>query len=327
MHSAEVSDRGASTWASNAGVPLVRSFRTGSYLLYLQPSPGGPLEGLEMGSVNGYLATHAAISLVAGTVLAGLAELFFPRFVNRAVHRVRRGFILDPLDNLMKGETSLHIAVATTTHPAFHRLGSGDPITLPENAPFLPFGQAMGMADLRGAVNDRYGKKRSVEIEYADRFGLGWKHSFVALGGPYVHPIVKDVLDRGLVQGFAVEDGPVVKDEGERFHASRDGTTPRSPLTTDIGVIIWMRNPYNESRKLCILFGLWPPGTFAAVDAFLNRSVADAKLQRKFRRLVRSGQDCVAIVETSISALTIGVPTIRKVRSFTYQHRPTSPAP
>jgi hypothetical protein len=279
-----------------------------------------------MVSINGYLASHAVISLLAGGLLAGLLELFFPRFVNRTVHRIRRGFRLDPLDHLMRGEKSLHIAVGTTTQAAFSRLGSGDAITLPENAPFLPFGQAMGMADLRGAVYERYGKKRAVEVDYADRFALAWKHSFVALGGPYVHHIVKDVLDRGLVQGFAVEDGPVVSDEGERFQANHVGTSPESPLSSDIGVIIWMRNPYNESRKLCILFGLWPPGTFAAVDAFLQRSVGDSKLQRKFRRLVRSGQDCVAIVETSISALTIGVPTIRKVRSFTFGQQPASTA-
>ena len=146
--------------------------------------------------------------------------------VGWVVHLIRRGFRLDPLDHLMKGETSLHIAAATTAHPAFRRLGSGDAVTLPENAPFLPVGQAMGMADLRGAVNERYGEKRAVEIDYADRFGLGESTASSPLAAPMCTRLWKDVLDRGLAQGFAVEDGPVLNDEGERFHASRDGTTP-----------------------------------------------------------------------------------------------------
>jgi hypothetical protein len=276
--------------------------------------------------INNYLATHAILTLIAGAVLAGLLELFFPRFVNRTLHRIRRGFTLDPLDHLMKGEASLHISVATTTPPTFRRLGSEDDIVLPENAPFLPFGQAMGMADLRSSVNERYGKKRCVELDYSDRFGLGWKHNFIALGGPYVHKTVKEVLDRGLVPGFTIEDGPIVHDEGDIFQAGRNGNSPESPLSSDIGIIIWMRNPYNTSRKLCILFGLWPPGTFAAVDAFLQKSAGDHKWKCKFRRIVKSGQNCIVIVETSISSLTRGVPTILKVRSFRTPSETDNPA-
>jgi hypothetical protein len=279
-------------------------------------------------SANVFLSANPLWTLVLGGVVGAffsvILGLFFPQLIGRVQRQLRRRLKLDPLDYLMMGEGSMYISVATTAPRSFARLGTKRTVTLPENAPFLPFGQAMGMADLRAAVNDRFGKSRTVNIDYAHRFGGAWEHSFIALGGPYVHPVVKEVLDKGLVPGFTIEEEPssnepIVNDEGQIFRAHRDQTEARNAnarLISDIGVIIWMRSPYNPDLRLCILFGLWPPGTFAAVDAFLQKSVGDKKQQHEFTHFVRSGQNCVAIVEANISALTIGRPAIKKVRSF-----------
>ena len=79
----------------------------------------------------------------------------------------------------------------------------------------------MGMADLRAADSWRFGSSRSLEFHDPDHCGDSIKRSFIALGGPYIHPIVKLVLDRGLV-------------------------LPNSPLKTDQSLAI---KPMNTARR------------------------------------------------------------------------------
>jgi hypothetical protein len=269
--------------------------------------------------LNTALSRYPLVALLAGALLGGLVsgilELFFPRIVNRLMHRVRRGIVLDPLDVLMKGQASLHVVVGNVPTVDFRRLGPGDPIILPPNAPFLPFGMAMGMADLRAAVSRRFGSSRSLEFHDPDHCGESIKHSFIALGGPYIHPIVKSVLDQGLVPEFAIQDGPIASDQADVYSSSREGVQSDGPLASDIGVLIWVRSPYNESCKLCILFGLWPQGTLAAVDALINKVGPRSKCS-EFRRHIRRGDDCIAIVRSNISGLIVGTPTILKVRAL-----------
>jgi hypothetical protein len=76
-----------------------------------------------------------------------------------------------------------------------------------------------------------------------------------------------------------------------------------------------MTSPWNAEKKICLLFGLWPQGTLAAVDGILKRC-RPAKLANQFRGALKRQQNVIAILRITITGLLQGTGEFVKVRVF-----------
>lgn len=112
------------------------------------------------------------------------------------------------------------------------------------------------------------------------------------------------------VEDFGQSNGEV---PGPKVYKPKTDETGR--ILNDFGFIIIGPNPYDHTKMVCALYGVWPQGTQAAVRALVRPDAANPLFQDLLRR-VRSREGVVAIVETKVFALTAESPSLVFIRSL-----------
>jgi hypothetical protein len=182
---------------------------------------------------------------------------------------------------------------------------------LPPNAPFVGVGDAVGTALLQILVRDFH---RNVAVEFSSESGPDTTQlNFVAVGGPSVNMVTRRVLvDENLDAGLRIvypDHYAVDGANGQQFHAEFD---QMGRITADYGFIVVGPNPFRKDKVACLVFGIWPPGTRAAVEELL--SPEPSPLGKELVKRIKKHQGAVAVVKTSVTNLSQGGPRIIEVR-------------
>ncbi|HEV8490963.1 MAG TPA: hypothetical protein VGR76_01780, partial [Candidatus Angelobacter sp.] len=86
-------------------------------------------------------------------------------------------------------------------------------------------------------------------------------------------------------------------------------------ITHDFGFIVIGPNPFDRSRTVCALYGIWPQGTQAAIRALTRPDTRNPLFTELLNRLERH-EGVVAVVETNVWSFTAESPRIIAVRKL-----------
>ena len=238
----------------------------------------------------------------------------------------RLTYIPTLLDLLFEAAGEIHVVISHMPYANFQRLGSKRTIALPENAPLLPSGVALGLQRLTSYVHRRWGDRKTLRLHFDDEQWPIAESDFIALGGPYVNEVVGHIVEAVKVPGFSIEDvpfgavgsgifEPVAHDESDVFEAQREAGSkePNARLACDYGFMLHVDNPWNADRKAFVVFGLWPHGVLAAVDCLLAPRRAGS-LARHFHRVIANRRNVVGILRVTIAGFLDGHGDLVKVR-------------
>jgi len=220
------------------------------------------------------------------------------------------------MDLIFKHEDYVHAIISHMKQTSFQPIGLTNTIILPNNSLFLPSSIATSIVLLSIYCHNKYGTRKTPMFHYDHDTWDAQDHNFISVGGPFVNPLVKSILDSKKIPEFLIDQIPTALDKGTRYQAERENTAAQdAPIIKDYGFIIYMQNPYNPAKKICILFGLWPQGTQGAVETILGQANRSA-LFNQFYRYVRKGQDVIGVVQVTVTGLLVGKAEIIKFRSF-----------
>ena len=269
-----------------------------------------------------YLATHP---LETGLIFAFFGVAIIPAllFVQRYASILFRRRAL--VDLLVAEEDKVHLVTSHMKQVSFQRIKNGQIYQLPVNAPLIPSSIAVSTTMLYSFAASRYQKKKPAELHFdTDNWGAE-THSFISLGGPFVNEIPNYILERNLVPDFRITDVPTAIDAGVEYTAEREAgnPSPDAPISTDYGFIIVVRNPWDPTKRkrICIVFGLWPPGTQAAFAALLGDYELSYRKYRLFYQWVVQKWDALAVVRASVSGTLVERGEIVSIRLL----KPTGP--
>jgi len=190
------------------------------------------------------------------------------------------------------------------------RVGAKSP--LPTNVPLVGVQEAMAVSLLREKLREVY-KERPVRLVVSADFGSLSDSNFVSVGGPSVNGVAYSMLERHKIDDqlriVYPDHYAVDKADGEKYEAEMVDNA----LCRDYGFIVVGPNPLDEQRVVCLFFGIWPPGTSAAIAALVDPDTK-SELGRKLVTTIREKRRAVAVVETRVQGLTPGTSRAIKVR-------------
>jgi hypothetical protein len=193
-------------------------------------------------------------------------------------------------------------------------------IVLPQNVSFIGVQEAMGVRELQQKLSTSYRKVRFPLVAPSTLVHLSG--TFFCIGGPFANEITAHLLQhRNLAPDLELKPpDPIARDLKDQtsYEASRASIVGLSatdqPLLNDFGFIIIAPNPYNQSAKVCVLFGLWPQGSNAAIRFLM--SPKRTKPEKEFLKLAKSQRGVFAVVETKVHGFDQGLPVLIKARSL-----------
>jgi hypothetical protein len=261
-----------------------------------------------------YVAAHPGN---AGLIFALVGALILPTWnLSGAILRrlLRRKSIIDMI---FANEDHVHMVTAHMRQTSFERIGTSQVIHLPSNAPFLPSSVAIGGALIYSYAHQRYGSRKTAWLHFDnDNWGAD-THNFIAIGGPFVNEFAKEIVERKKIPGFALTDIPTATDGTDKYVPDRETLSKAdAPLLTDYGFIVYTKNPRNHQKRVCLAFGLWPPGTQAAVAVLLDPAARPRANRNKLRKAIRKDKSVIAIVKVNINGLFLEEAELLKVREF-----------
>jgi hypothetical protein len=256
--------------------------------------------------------------LEAGLLFAVIGVMIEPTcrwWRNFAAHLFRRRSIIDLI---FKKEKYVYIVTSHMRQTSFERIGDKQTMQLPKNAPFLPSNVAIGAALVYSYVHDRYAGKKTALLHFDNENWGADDNNYISIGGPFVNKIVKDVLDANLVPDFRITNVPTAIDQTIVYEAEREkqSTQPDAPLAIDYGFLIYMKNPANNKKRICIAFGLWPAGSQAAVSAILNPGKRSNPHVKQLCKSIRRDDNVIGIIRVKIRGLMLEEGELVKVRHF-----------
>jgi hypothetical protein len=143
------------------------------------------------------------------------------------------------------------------------------------------------------------------------------RSTFVTVGGSSVNETTYDILvQRKLDKKFKMfypEHYAIDAFDGTRYDP--DITPDKKSIVKDFGFIMVGPNPYDQKKTVCVLFGIWPQGTGAALDALIDPDT-ESVLGRKFIEKLHTHRSVLAVVETVVNGLQQGRPVFVKVRDL-----------
>jgi hypothetical protein len=268
---------------------------------------------------------------LSGTLLLGGLALVCRLVINYFIRPAMTYFTPpDPLDSLLGGTTDVRILVSRLRSPTYTRLGTEEQLTLPDNSFVLP--DSIAIAELYSEIRKRYGTHRRLpRPEHSYSSDMRDSH-LIVLGGPYVNEVAHYIFDNKLVPHFAITDTFGCVDDNVHYDAVVEVKSSRTVLTRDYGFIVCLPNPYNPTGlRACLIFGLYPQGTLAAVrvlvDPFFAGDRHGVKQRRSYAKQfvshIRRGRNCVAIVEVAVDPASplLGECNFVKVRTFDSSRR------
>lgn len=265
-------------------------------------------------SVETFLAAHPMESGLLFALIGALILPIFLMIVKLCRYLFRRKSIMDII---FAKEQFVHLVTAHMMQTSFERISDGHHINLPKNAPFLPSNIAIGATLIYSYAHKRYGDRKEVLLHFDDENWGGDEHAFISIGGPFVNKFAQMAVEHKHIPNFGIVDNiPTAQDEKNSYQAVRDTSNqPDAAIVTDYGFLIHMKNPRNPSIKVCLVFGLWPQGTQAAISVLLNPGRRSG-LARRLHRAIRRGTDVIGIVRVNVKGLILDQPQLVKVREF-----------
>jgi hypothetical protein len=104
--------------------------------------------------------------------------------------------------------------------------------------------------------------------------------------------------------------------DGKRYDAELVPPAPENgSIVKDYGFIIVGPNPYDKQKTVCLAFGIWPPGTKAALDALTDPDMTSG-YGREFIEKLKTHRGVLAVVETEVHGPQQGRPVFVKVRDL-----------
>jgi hypothetical protein len=190
---------------------------------------------------------------------------------------------------------------------------------LPVNVPVVGVQDAMAVGQFTTSFSRAYPSLR-IRLFPASDFGpRSMRSSFMSVGGPSVNAITREYLPL-LDSQFRVAYPQHKASDGENKYEPR---LLRGRLVKDYGFIVIAPNPYHSLKTVCIVFGIWPQGTLAAMEALTNTD-CDSEFGRKFLNRIKSNRAVVGVLEVKIQDLNQGIATFIDVRDVISPPRGTA---
>lgn len=273
---------------------------------------------------------HVSVDIVVGTI-AGLLVMG----IVWSYSRVRKCIDTRPFtqvwEEILGDETDVPIVVGDIKSMRFPIQGQTVvDVPLPPNVPLIGIQDAMAAAELKEALASGAPPRKSRIIVRGELK----ESSFVVLGGPSINETAyelvqrfdeadgvfhssKDVLDKKFVMRYPshqAEDR--TKQKKDRSGPLRyEATIENGKVMMDYGFILIGPNPYNPKKRACVVLGLWPHGTYAAIQALIHPDNKTEK-ERELLEKIKEGRDILAVVQTSVNELSPGYPRVVDVRDL-----------
>ena len=211
---------------------------------------------------------------------------------------------------VVQGADSIPIVIGGVRLDTFTPNGTNKPARLPNNVLLVGVDDGMGMSLLRESFARAFGHLR-VTLHEPQDFGDKNLTSFISVGGPSVNSVTGRILANMTgIRMFYPEHYAMVGQR--RFSAEEDR---QGNVIKDFGFIIMAPNPLAQAHHVCVVFGIWPYGTSAALQV-LSRPDPKDKLFQQFARKVRSRSPVLAVLETKVQDLQRGTPTLIEVKDL-----------
>jgi hypothetical protein len=291
-------------------------FLIGVYWQNLSTLIGPPLATIAALWANGesYVQTHPFES---GLTFAIIGALVVP------IWNVCNGTLRDLfqrrsiIDLIFANEDHVYMVTSHMQQTSFERIGTKQVVQLPSNAPFLPSSVAIGGALIYSYAHQRYGNSKTARLHFDNENWGADAHNFISIGGPFVNAFAKDIVERKGIPGFQLTDTPMARDEKDTYEPLREASGGAdAALLTDYGFIIYIKSPRNPEKRICLAFGLWPPGTQAAAAVIVDPRVQPRRYLNQFRKAIRDDKNVIAIVKVNINGLVLEQAELIKVREF-----------
>jgi len=185
---------------------------------------------------------------------------------------------------------------------------------LPGNVSLVGVDDAMGVSLLREALVNRFGVIDAPLIFAGEADPFVTTSSFVSVGGASVNRMTHRVLDLRKLDSKLKMIYPDHYAVDEKDNQPYRAEEQEGRVTSDYGFIIVGPSPFNPHKTVCVVFGIWPQGTRAAIQALV-----DPESSPKGKELVdriKDNRRVVAIVRTEVTNLNQGPPQLVKVRDL-----------
>lgn len=219
-------------------------------------------------------------------------------------------------DNILNHEENIYIAVSDIPLNEFPILEENTTAKLPNNVPLLGVQEAVGLAELRQAMKIAYpNKKVSPTLSRDFKF---YTSSFIAVGGPSVNLATYEILINNKLNHNIEMVYP------EHYAIDKKNDIEYKPylinneIKEDYGFIIINRNPFNRNKTVCLIFGVWPQGTLAAIQVMTELNI-EKKYVKNLTTLINRKRSVLVIVKTKIAGLVQGTPEIVLLRELMEQ--------
>jgi hypothetical protein len=253
--------------------------------------------------------TRTVIGAILGIVLAWAVDAITIHIEERPFHSV--------WDSIIGNQGRIPIVIGGIKQGAF-RPEFTPPLSeskLPDNVHLIGVQDAIASSLLQQRLVKVYGKDSVIsEPEVFSEI----RSTFVSVGGWSVNATTYDILVQRKIDAkfhmfypehYAVDEADAKKYE-TAFIELENG---KKSIIKDYGFIIIGPNPYDREKMVCLVFGIWPQGTSAALEALIEPDIK-SDLGREFIKKVQARQGVLAVVDTEVKGFEQGRPVFRRVR-------------
>lgn len=252
--------------------------------------------------------TQGIVGAIVGAILALLFQ------------RLKQLIDLFPSRRLLKTlippESNIYIAIASIELKEFSLIMGKGKADLPTNVNLIGLHDALGAAYLQDSLK-RLFRKKNFTLCSADSFTC-FDGAIITLGGSSVNRITHALLDdRKLDKSFEVkypEHFAVDHYEGQDRRFDATVRQIDKSIVEDYSFILVAPSPFNLRRKVCVLQGLWPYGTWGAIYAMINPRATG--LYKAWKKLKNRKKGFLAILTVPVADDFPGIPRLVSIREI-----------
>jgi len=277
-----------------------------------------------------YWLIHLLIAIIGAAIPVWIAALFLATSVQKPSDKIWTA--------LAGQQESVPVIVSNFSQQNFNT-GSGIAI-LPQNVPLVGIADALGASELVDALSHSH-PQRTARLLVTEEVGQEHRQaSFLTVGGPSVNKMTDNLVakwkdqEQDPQQAYSFTknvtlDGKLIIHYPDHYvedYGEIDEKTKQAPklyvlgivnrrVTHDFGFIVIGPNPFDGSKTVCALYGIWPQGTQAAIRALTRPDTRNPLFTELLNRLEKH-EGVVAVVETNVWSFTAESPRIIAVRKL-----------
>jgi len=251
-------------------------------------------------------------SLILGPVVGALLTILYQKLRNIIGFLPSRRIIRGLIDK----DHKVSIAIASIGLKEFKLIKEKGTSKLPGNVNLISVYDALGAAYLQDNISELF-KKTKVKI-YSSYAFQSYDQNIITIGGSSVNNITYSLMeDRKIDQRFRI----IYPDhyatdifEGEEIRFNAKIRNVDESIVEDYGFIIMAKSPFNPKKKVCVLAGLWPYGTYGAIYSIVNPK--DTGLYKGWKGLRNKKNGFFAAIRISVAEENPGVPSLVYIREI-----------